>query len=56
MGRYSKKLLSRVEEHNVKKILNKTDDFEEIQNELTKIELGDFVHKKESKCISGEKS
>lgn len=46
MGKYSKKLLSRVQEHQVKKILdNSNGNLETIQEELAKIGLGDFVHK-----------
>lgn len=50
MSKYSKKLLNRVEEHNVKKILNETDDFTVIQKELIKIGLGDFVPSINDEC------
>lgn len=46
MGKYSKKLLSRVQEHQVKKILDKTDNLDEIHDELERIGLGDYVHRR----------
>lgn len=39
MGKYSKKLLSKVQEHNMKKIMDETDDFGKIQITMT----GDLV-------------
>lgn len=43
MGKYSKKLLDRVQEHNLKKILDETGNLGEIQDRLKKIGLGEFV-------------
>ena len=49
MGKYSKKLLNRVQEHNMKKLLDETDDFSKIQEEAERLGLGEFVHRHKTK-------
>jgi len=46
MKKYSKNLLSRVQEHNLKKVMDETNgDLNKIQDHLEEIGLGSFVHR-----------